>query len=70
MIITSALRKKLGAIPGDYFKLIINNKDKDLSYYVRCRIKHSFKVTPGLDLFTPHAFVSEEQAQYIYQVLG
>ena len=67
---TSLLRRLLGATPGDYFKLSFGNPQTEQYYQIRCRIMHSLKIAPGLDLFSPVAFISEEQANYLYKVVG
>lgn len=56
LVVTSTLRKKLGASPGDYFKLHVRNAITGLEYTLRCRVMHSFKIGPGLDLFSSVAF--------------
>lgn len=66
IVVTSTLRKKLGVVPGDFYKLNIRNIQTGKSYLLRCRINHSFKIGPGIDLFSSIAFFSEEQAKYIY----
>lgn len=70
MAVTSLLRKKLGVLAGDYYKLRVSNKNNQKTYYLRCRIVHSFKVGPGVDLYSTLAFISEEQAAYIYEIMG
>lgn len=70
MVVTSQLRKQLGASPGDFFKLHVRNAENGLAYSVRCRVMHSFKIGPGLDLFTRVAFMSQEQAEYLYKSVG
>jgi hypothetical protein len=59
LVVTSQLRKKLGASPGDYYKLHVSNPKTGVSYLLRCRIMHSFKIGPGLDLFSNVAFFSQ-----------
>lgn len=65
--VTSFLRKTLGASAGDYYKLTVSSGLK--KYSLRCRIVHSFKIGPGLDLFRPIAFLSEQQAAYLFRIL-
>jgi hypothetical protein len=62
LVVTSQLRKKLAASPGDYFKLHVRNADTGVAYVVRCRVMHSFKIGPGLDLYSNVAFMSQSQA--------
>lgn len=59
LAVTTQLRKKLGISAGDSYKLIVSNSITQKSYYIRCRIVHSFKIGPGLDLFSSIAFISE-----------
>lgn len=70
LVVTSQLRKKLAASPGDYFKLHVKNAETGTRYVVRCRIMHSFKIGPGLDLFSTVAFFTEQQAKYLYEAVG
>lgn len=70
LVVTTQLRKKLGALPGDYFKLHVKNALTGLEYVLRCRIMHSFKIGPGLDLFSSVAFFTEKQAEYLYSIVG
>lgn len=70
MVVTSQLRKKLGAAAGDYFKLHVSNAVTGVKYLVRCRILHSLKIGPGLDLFSNVVFISQEQAEYLYRIVG
>jgi hypothetical protein len=59
LVVTSQLRKKLGASPGDYFKLHVRNSATGTAYVLRCRVMHSFKIGPGLDLFSNMAFFTK-----------
>ena len=70
MVVTSQLRKKLAASPGDYFKLHVRNAETRSAYVIRCRIMHSFKIGPGLDLFSNVAFLTQQQAEYLYSAVG
>ena len=56
---TSLLRRLLGARPGDYLKLTVASASNNKYYQLRCRLMHSLKIGPGLDLFSPVAFISE-----------
>jgi hypothetical protein len=56
LVVTTQLRKKLGASAGDYFKLHVRNPTSGVEYVLRCRIMHSLKIGPGLDLFSSVAF--------------
>jgi len=68
--VTTLLRKKLGVMAGDYYKLRVSSVKTGKKYFLRCRIVHSFKVGPGIDLYSSLAFISEEQAAYIYRIMG
>jgi hypothetical protein len=70
MVVTSQLRKKLAASPGDYFKLHVRNAETGTAYVIRCRIMHSLKIGPGLDLFSNVAFLTQQQAEYLYSAVG
>lgn len=71
LVVSSGLRKKLGVNVGDYYKLrLANNKNPNITYELRARIVHSFKAGPGFDLLGEKAFMSEQQALYIYNTLG
>jgi hypothetical protein len=60
----------MGARPGDYFILTVNTTDTKKGYYFRCRVTHSLKVAPGVDLFRSFAYMSQEQAAYIFKAIG
>lgn len=64
------MRRFLGANPGDLFRLKVKNPNNGKHFLLRCRITHALKIGPGLDLFSKIAFMSEEQANYIYRILG
>jgi hypothetical protein len=64
------MRKKLGAQPGDILKLVINDTLNHNNYYLRCKIAHSFKTAPGVDLFSSIVFMSEDQANYLFDIIG
>ena len=70
VVLTSLLRRKLGASAGDYFKLLVNNTLTGQGFYFRCQVMHSLKVAPGVDLFRSYAYMSEQQAHYIFQAIG
>jgi ABC-type lipoprotein release transport system permease subunit len=59
MVVSSKLRKTLGVKIGDYYKMILTNQYKNLTYLVRSRITHSFKAGPGFDILWTKAFISE-----------
>ena len=67
---TSLLRRRLGAKPGDNFKLLINNTMNGQHYSFRCRVMHSLKAAPGVDLFRSFAYLSQDQAEYIFKAIG
>ena len=60
----------MGARPGDNFRLMVNNTLTGQHYYFRCRVMHSLKVAPGVDLFRSFAYLSESQAEYIFKAIG
>ncbi len=71
LIVSSALRKKLGVNVGDFYKLqLFNSQNLSISYYLRAQITHSFKAGPGFDLLGEKAFISTQQADYIYRIMG
>jgi hypothetical protein len=47
----------------------IENIENKKCYYLRAEITHTFKAGPGFDLLGRKAFISEEQALYIYRIL-
>lgn len=63
------LKMSMGAKAGDIFKLRIHNKNSANTFYIRSRMTHSYKIGPGLDLLRPQAFISEQQAKYLYNLL-
>ena len=67
---TNLLRRRLGARPGDNFKLLVNNTHTGKSFSFRCRIMHSMKAAPGVDLFRSFAYLTQDQAQYIFKAIG
>jgi len=69
LAITSLLRTILGVNAGDIYKITVSNNNKRLKFNLRSRIKHSLKIGPGLDLFRRNAYLSEDQAKYIYEIL-
>ena len=44
------LRDDLGVNVGELYKMRVRNHDKDLEYFIRARIVHSFKAGPGFDI--------------------
>lgn len=58
VVTSSTLRKKLGAQPGDIVKLVVNDTLNNHHYYMRCRLMHSFKMAPGIDLFRDMVFMT------------
>jgi ABC-type lipoprotein release transport system permease subunit len=70
VIVTSTLRKKLGAQPGDFFRLMVNNTLTGQSYFFRSRVTHSMKVAPGVDLYRSFAYMTESQASYLFEAIG
>ncbi len=69
IVVTTTLRKQLGVNAGDEYKLLVFNKKNLKKFYLRSKITHSLKAGPGLDILRPEAYVSYEQAQYIYEIL-
>ena len=69
LVVSTKLRKQLGVNVGDIYKMKVYNYDKDIKYFMRCRIAHSFKAGPGFDILRKQAFISQEQAAYIYRIL-
>ncbi len=70
LVVSTPLRKKLGVNAGDYYKMIVQNTGKNRSYFLRARITHSFKAGPGFDMLGEKAFMSQQQADYIYKILN
>lgn len=63
------MRDELGMHVGNYYKMKVTNIDTYQSYYTRSRIVHSFKAGPGFDILPNFAFISSEQAEYLYSIL-
>lgn len=51
------------------YKMKVKNTDTDTSFYIRSRITHSFKAGPGFDILPDFAFISPQQAEYLYSIL-
>lgn len=49
--------------------MMVGNYERNGSYYLRARVTHSFKAGPGFDMIGRKAFISEQQAAYIYKIL-
>jgi len=67
---TTPLRKRLGVMPGDVIKLYVNETQSATSFYLRCRVMHSLKMMPGIDLYSSVVFMSVSQARYIHDIVG
>ena len=67
---SSLLKIQMGAKVGDLYKMRVSSKRIPYSFNIRSRIVHSYKVGPGMDLVRPQAFITEQQAQYLYRILG
>ena len=63
------LRDDLGVNVGELYKMRVRNHDKDLEYFIRARIVHSFKAGPGFDILPEYGFISPQQAEYLYEIL-
>lgn len=70
LVVSSGLRKDLGVRVGDYYKMRVDNRYMNASYFLRAKITHSFKAGPGFDILGNKAFISTQQAAYIYRILG
>lgn len=70
LVVSSGLRKDLGVRIGDNYKMIVENRLLNKSYFLRAKITHSFKAGPAFDMLGNKAFISTQQAAYIYRILG
>ena len=69
LVVSSSLRSSLGINVGAMYKMKVKNSDNNISYYIRSRIVHSFKAGPGFDILPELAFITPQQANYLYEIL-
>lgn len=70
LAISSSMRKKLGSNPGYLYKLYVKNDTEHSRRYIRARVTHVLKTTPGYDILWSKAFLSEQQANYLYSLVN
>jgi hypothetical protein len=64
------MRKKLGANPGYLYKLQFRNTSSMKEYEIRARITHVLKTLEGFNMLWDKAFISEQQARYLYNAIN
>lgn len=70
LAISSSMRKKLGSNPGYLYKLYVKNETVHKRLHIRARVTHVLKTTPGYDILWNKAFISEQQAKYLYSLVN